>query len=267
MTAPVTIDSLPNEILLSILPYLSTPELLTVTTLNRRLYSAAVALLHDRFLHAARLPDHELQLECFTPAQRLFSEPSYCSYTHTDALAVPEADTRSLAGLNNLYSHFTPVRNSGAEAQPEVSSETIHLDEAEPFAQLCTVVNIVKRGPRRGLFLSHVNVEEGLIRTWREWLAKRCDKGGDCADGSEAGAPPILWADAKQDVGIRFGVVERKALPRQAVFVMSDEDFPVSYRLEFSELVVRTRRLLVNLERSETEELTNSGNAIVIASF
>jgi hypothetical protein len=172
---------------------------------------------------------------------------------------VPESDVRSLAGLNQLYSHFRPVRHSGADSEPEIASETIHLDESEPFIQLCTVVNIVKRGPRKGLFLSHVNVQEGLIRTWREWLAKRAD--------NESEAPPILWADAKQDVGIRFGLVERKALPQQAVFVMSDEDFPVSYRLEFSELLVRTSKLLVNLEKSETEELTNTGNAIIIASF
>lgn len=173
---------------------------------------------------------------------------------------MPETDVRSLAGLNQLYSHFRPVRHSGADSEAEIASETIHLDESEPFAQLCTVVNIVKRGPRKGLFLSHVNVQEGLIRTWREWLAKR-------AEGETTEAPPILWADAKQDVGIRFDLVERKALPRQAVFVMSDEDFPVSYRLEFSELLVRTSKLLVNLEKSETEELTNSGNAIIIASF
>lgn len=230
--------------------------------MSRRLYSLAVALLHDRLLRAAALPDHELQLECFTPAQRLYSEPSYCEYVGTDALPVPEADVRSLAGLNELYSHFIPVRNSGPESKAEIASETIHLDESEPFAQLCTVVNIVKRGPRRGLFLSHVNVQEGLIRTWREWLARRA-QGGAAREAAE----PILWADAKRDVGIRFGLVERKALPRQAVFVMSDEDFPVSYRVEFSELLVRTSKLLTNLERSETEELTNSGNAIVIASF
>lgn len=172
---------------------------------------------------------------------------------------MPETDVRSLGGLNRLYSHFRPVRHGSADSEPETASDTIHLDESEPFAQLCTVVNIVKRGPRKGLFLSHVNVQEGLIRTWREWLAKRAD--------GETGALPILWADAKQDVGIRFDVVERKAIPRQAVLVMSDEDFPVSYRVEFSELLVRTSKLLVNLEKSETEELTNLGNAVIIASF
>jgi hypothetical protein len=235
-----------------------------------------VSLLHDRLVHAAALPGHELQLECFTPAQRLFSEPSYCEYVRTDALPVHESDPRSLAGLTTLYSHFRPVRKSGAESKAQLASETIHLDESEPFAQLCTVVNIVKRGPRKGLFLSHVNVHEGLIRTWREWLAKRASGGGggggggsngDSSGNTGAEAPPILWADAKQDVGIRFDLVERKALPRQAVLIMSDEDFPVSYRLEFSELLVRTSKLLTKLERSETEELTNSGNAIVIAAF
>jgi hypothetical protein len=249
----------PIQILLCILPYLSTSELLSLTAVNRRLYSAAVTLLHDRLLHAASLPDHELQLECYTPAQRLFSEPSYCQYAGTDALPVPESDTKSLAGLYQLYSHFRPMVNSHSDSAPVVASETVHLDESEPFAQLCTVTNIVKRGPRRGLFLSHVNVGEGLIRVWRDWLAKRADGDDD--------APPVLWADAERSVGIRFGLVERKAIPRQAVLVMSDEDFPVSYRLEFSELLVRTSRLLAKLERSETQELTNTGNAIVIASF
>jgi hypothetical protein len=44
-------------------------------------------------------------------------------------------------------------------------------------------------------------------------------------------------------------------------------EFPVAYRLEFKELVVRAGRLLLAVEASEKQEVTTSGKAIVIASI
>lgn len=99
----------------------------------------------------------------------------------------------------------------------------------------------------------------GLIRVWRGWLAGRA--------AGDASAPPVLWADAAEDVGVRFGVVEREGTTRQAVLVAAEEDCPVSYRVEFTEVLVRTRRLLGKLERSETEGVANTGNAVIIGAF
>jgi hypothetical protein len=140
-----------------------------------------------------------------------------------------------------------------------VGSGTVHLDESALFAQLCTVTNLVKLGPRRGLFLSHVNVGEGVIRVWRDWLARRARAG---SDGGE-----VLWADSERTVGIRVGLVEAvdMGVASLPVFVSSEEDLPVSYRLEYSEVLVRTSRLLRMLEKSETQEGTSDGKAVVLA--
>jgi hypothetical protein len=40
----------------------------------------------------------------------------------------------------------------------------------ESFAQLCTITNLVRMGPKPGLFRSHINMSDGVIRVWRDWL-------------------------------------------------------------------------------------------------
>jgi hypothetical protein len=214
------------------------------------------------------MPEHRLTLECYTPDERLTAPSFYCDYLATDPLPTPDISVTGLTELNGLYSHFKPTysapegpRRWTDTADPEstvLGSGSMHLDESALFGQLCTVTNLVKLGPRRGLFLSHVNVGEGVIRVWRDWLARAAAGGGD---------GEVLWADADQDVGIRIGLVEAiDALnPYAPVFVASSEDLPVSYRLEYAEVLVRSTRLLRMLEKSETQEMTDSGRAIVLA--
>lgn len=259
-----------SQILLSILSHLSTSNLFSLLPVNRRIYCAAITILHDRLLRAAAMPEHRLTLECYTPDERLTAPSFYCDYLATDPLPTPEALVTSLSQLNGLYSHFKPTysaqegrRRWSDTAEPEstvLGSGTMHLDESALFGQLCTVTNLVKLGPRRGLFLSHVNVGEGVIRVWRDWLASRAAAG--VSDGGE-----VLWADADRDVGIRVGLVEPidAADSNAPVFVARDEDLPVSYRLEYSEVLVRSTKLLRMLEKSETQEMTDSGRAIVLA--
>lgn len=131
------------------------------------------------------------------------------------------------------------------------------LDEGELFSQLCTVTNLVKMGPKPGLFLSHVNIGDGLIRVWRDWLA---------AQARTSAPAPILWADARQTVGVRFRVTEREQTGLAAALLVEvSDEMPVAYRLEFDEVVVRAGRLLLMAEKSEQQEVTTSGKAIVIA--
>ncbi|RKU48847.1 hypothetical protein DL546_007599 [Coniochaeta pulveracea] len=270
--ALTTINSLPNEILLSILPHLSTTNLLHLLPLSHRFYRLILTLLHDRLLRAAAMPKHRLTLECYTPDTRLIAPSFYCDYLHTDPLSTSQSAISRLSELSGLYSHFKPTTSvddswkrwsETDDNQPSgekvVGSGTIHLDESALFAQLCAVTSLVKLGPRRGLFLSHVNVGEGLIRVWRDWLAARA-RAGD--DGGE-----VLWADSDMTVGIRVGLVEAAdtGVANFPVFVSSEEDLPVSYRLEYSEVLVRTRWLLRMLEKSETQERTSDGKAVVLA--
>lgn len=81
----------------------------------------------------------------------------------------------------------------------------------------------------------------------------------------------MLWADASQNVGLRFRVAEkgvsqseysRHAMP---VLMAPDEEPPVAYRLELEELVVRANHLLLAMEKSELQEFATSGKAIMIS--
>lgn len=226
---------------------------------------------------AAWLPDHELILECYHPSAKISTPYLHCNYLGTDGLASYEEDEEkqlTFGQLHNLYSRFRPVVQdenrrarsrypsvSGA-VQPEdddTATLKIHLDDGEMFSQLCAVTNLVKTGPRRGLFLSHVNINDGVVRVFRRWLAARA--------AGDQDVDPILWTDRYNTVGLKFRVQENVDERRPAIWSAADEDLPVSYTLVYEEVLVRTSRLLLNVEKSEDQEVTTTGKAIVIASI
>lgn len=154
-----------------------------------------------------------------------------------------------LDSLHHLYSIFRPVvaienrrrRLRAAEADEEVdndvATELIDLDEGELFVQLCAVTNFVKSSTRPGLFLSHVNISDGVVRVWRDWLAEMVDRPDDLAestDGSE-----ILWVNAGKSIGLRFKVTTGPA-ERMPVMFGHDDLPPESYRLEYQGMSSRS---------------------------
>jgi hypothetical protein len=220
----------------------------------------------------------------------------------------PPPPLRRTGGLRAIYSHFRPVehdenrprrarysrRQSGsdvgqapAQAQRSVlrppggherPSIDIYLDDDESFSQLCTITNLVRLGPKPGLFRSHVNVSDGVVRVWRDWLAVQAGDGQQRqrqqqAEGErkeeklEEEDSGVLWADAARDVGLRFRVTEKDIRGQHPVLVASDEQLPVAYRLEFEELVVRSSTLLAMVEKSEVQQVAAEGKAIVLAAF
>jgi len=180
----------------------------------------------------------------------------------TRSEAQPEGQGLAVDEQGNPSSSSNRSSNTAVSSHdlPDRPSEDLYLDEGELFSQLCTVTNLVKVGPKPGLFLSHINVGDGLIRVWRDWLAAQA------ADDSVDARAPILWADSHQTVGVRFRV-EDAGREQLAVLLEATEDAPVAYRLEFEELVVRAGQLLVAVEASEKQEVTTTGKAIVIASI
>jgi hypothetical protein len=197
--------------------------------------------------------------------------------------------------LSQLYSRFRPERpgvegsmprrpypaggsgsqtDAGSSSQPVYANDgdggdqkiehIINLDSHELFSQFCTIANLVKIGPRRGVFLSVVNVEEKVMRVWREWLEaqaqaskeeeKRTRLQGDGAGEGELdpsadeiaeqtfereqesdikSSPAVLWTDYKHNVGLRVTIKDRKLRTRDAPILMSaDEEQPVSYSIE-----------------------------------
>lgn len=107
----------------------------------------------------------------------------------------------------------------------ELVCQDIHLETHELFSQLCTITNLVKVGPKRGLFLSCVNVGEGILRVWRDWLAERAKD----ADSKES---EVLWADSKKTVGLRLRVMERETV-HVGPPLRTGEDPAVSYTLQY----------------------------------
>jgi hypothetical protein len=239
-----------------------------------------------------------MMLECYHPVEKLYTPYLYCDHLYTDSLdgleAASDSDTdsaSSLCGLRDVYSHFRPLepnetrrertrtggrypwrgRRRGSSSAghgrengtlPQPPHIDIYLDIGELFSQLCTTTNIVRVGPRPGLFLSHVNVSDDVVRVWRDWLAEQA------AIGQAEGEGAVLWVDSTRDIGLKFRVAEKDIQDEHPVLVANDEELPVAYRLTFEELLVRTGRLLLMLEKGEAQEATpGEGKALVVLPF
>ncbi|KAF2098460.1 hypothetical protein NA57DRAFT_75704 [Rhizodiscina lignyota] len=316
--------SLPNEILLHILNPIPTHELLQLTPTSHRLYAIIIRILHQRLLLAAELPERTLLLECYHPSVRLTEPPLYCTYLGTEGLdrgiiiseqGIPGHDVPigRLGDYNRLYSTFKPLRRApdpaarrmrhpagdipGSRTYPsssswmekatssgEVVKQTLSLDCHELFTQLIASVNLVRSGPRRGLFFNFTEiVDKGVVRVWREWLKRRADGTTDSSakDGGRSvaigteGMPlvataedeKILWTDSLKRVGLKFNVRERRWRRDGPVLMVAEEEVPVSYDVEFEELLIRTSHLAFKVEESLIEQSSPSGKAVVFGSF
>ena len=295
--APTSILDLPNELILQTLSSFQTTELLTITTLSHRFHALIIRLLQTRLFQAANLPDHTLLLECYHPSQKLTEPPLYCTYLGTPGLDTCVEDDNEdhynpigrISTLRNLYSSFIPYRRQikpyakqyrhpagdipGSRTHPSSSSavkeeeqdavrQILSLEGHELFTQLCAVTNIVRVGPRNGLFRSFVEVQEGVVRVWREWLARRAsmDAGGtestieisalnlDKPNGKNVirendvdgtgiidicNDDRILWIDMPKNVGLRVDVSEKKWRRNMPVLMHADEEVSVSYEVVY----------------------------------
>ncbi|KAF2113253.1 hypothetical protein BDV96DRAFT_496625 [Lophiotrema nucula] len=314
--------NLPNELLLYILTPLPTPELLPLTLISQRIYTIILRILHNRLVVASELHSYSLLLECYHPSAKLTEPPYFCTYHGTDGLSSyepPSHDDPNLAGrlgdMRNIYSRFKPHRREletggrrvrgppgdvpGSRTFPgtardryqgEAVKQILSLDGHELFTQLVAQTNLVKIGPRNGLFTCFVGVEEGVLRVWRQWLKGIAAKGASAVGSSypevveEVGKGKgvvreisqksedldderILWVSSAKNTGFRFNVRERKLRRDTPILISADEDMPVSYEIEYEELLVRTSHLLLMLEKSLVQEDNSSGKAVVFGSF
>ncbi|KAG4437931.1 hypothetical protein IFR05_006601 [Cadophora sp. M221] len=294
----IGLETLPNEILMSMLSTFRTLELLPLTLTSHRFHSLIVRILHHRLLETAQLKDHKLILECFHPSTKLSTPYLFCDFIGTHPLNSSSGETYEddsvmgkLAKLNTLYSHFQPLKpdsdrrivrshpaggsfsmpNGLVDQHDRFVCQNIHLESHELFSQLQTITSLVKVGPKRGLFLSSVNIGDSIMRIWRDWLADRARPVVCSGDGERSGetnkerGDRLRWADNNETVGLRLRVVEREeATP---VLVRKDEDPPVSYTLQYEELVIKTTQLLLLVEQSIDQEVNHSGKAVVIGSW
>ncbi len=283
----------PSQLLIHILTPFSTRALLPLTAVSHRFHGLIVRILHSRLLLAAALKDHNLILECYHPASK-YSEPYLgCQYLGTDGLSDSREGEGSfysgmqtayqLGELRELYSRFRPFRmdvdekrrrhpagdvpgrseartsnpsrDSQSTTPEDCVSHIITLEAHELFSQMCGCVNLVKVGPRRGLFAACVCVAEGVMRIWRRWLAERArqlalqasselvpgvleTQHGISASTTNGyvgimGDERMVWIDSGKNVGIRVKVKERSSGRDLPLLISRDEDVAVSYAVEF----------------------------------
>lgn len=156
----------------------------------------------------------------------------------TPVLTSPPSDQGSTinpatdGGWSQTAPPVTPVyKNAGDGGQRKIV-HTLNLDGGEYFAQFCAYANLVRLGPRRGVFLSNTHIVEpgqGTIRIYRQWLMDRCQETDKLDRGEEIGVKlehsytsdipnfradnTILWTDTKKNVGLKVLVRERDAPP------------------------------------------------------
>ncbi|KAK7438824.1 F-box domain-containing protein [Colletotrichum acutatum] len=303
LTLTTPIDSLPNELLIAILSTFESRELLPLTTVDRRFNATATTILQHRLLHTAKMEGHEVMLESYHPSARNSTPSMTCRFAGVDFLGYQwtGGEDMDLRDLSHLYSHFRPVvseetrrmrrvfgrRMLGAPLEQEIGDQPVVqeliLDDGELFSQLCTTTSLAKSSPNPGLLASHSNIENGVVRVWRRWLAKAAARTAICPAGqAPIDESTILWADATKNVGLRFRVTDitKERLP---VYRGLDEDAPVAYSLHYqgkitmfkplwqangkrltmtSELLVRTSQVLLAMEKSAVQEVVDSGLAV-----
>ncbi|KAI9374038.1 hypothetical protein BJX61DRAFT_551825 [Aspergillus egyptiacus] len=265
----------------SILSPFTTRELLPLTTVSHRFYALVLRLLHYRLLLSASLTEYKLILECYHPTSKLTEPHVFCIYLGTPGLSdkyegegslYENIDTaRKLGRLGSVYSIFKPVEipDDGPSNQTS-SNESLSMDDSasvkrsvdiegfEDFSQLCVIVSVVKVRPGTHRLQSVVEVKDGVIRLFRDWLKNQA-----VGDRETTSQDLILWADRDKNVGLKFRVREAPRLDSNfPVLVHRDEETFSSYDIVIEELHVRTTRLLLAVEQS-VQEQENYSKAVV----
>lgn len=197
---------------------------------------------------------------------RPYADPPFRSQPEGDAKCKTKGGLPG-SGINPNEPSFEPPKPI------ELAAQTINLDSHELFSQLCVSVNLVQVGPRRGVFLSCVDVlKKTTPRIWRKWLAESAEslrspdlETTDLKD--ERKRRHIIWVDHAHNVGIRAYVQERRWRRNAPILIPKDEDQAVSYSIELEELLIRTTHVLLAVERSLVEADADSGKAMVFGSF
>ncbi len=200
-----------SQLLIHVLTPFSTLSLLRLRLVSHHFQNVIIRLVHQRLLVAASLEDRKLILECYHPSAQYTEPYLFCDYLGTPGLSNETEGQGELyhhlrgesGQLQHLYSHFRPIRaDLGTSAvrphpagnvrssrtglldqtclsvaqkqQLDLVKHNISLDAHELFTQLSITAALVQVGPRRGVFLSFIDiVDKRTPRIWRDWLVER----------------------------------------------------------------------------------------------
>ena len=255
-----------------------TLSLLQLRSVSHLFQDVIIRIVHQRLLLAASLEDRKLILECYHPSAQ-FTEPYvFCDYLGTPGLSNEKEGQGPLyqdlqverGQLKHLYSRFRPSRadNStravlphpagdvpGSRTNPidqdtnsknkigrsDVVSHRVSLDAHELFTQLSITTALVQLGPRRGVFLSFIDIiDKKTPRIWRNWLSDKSKESTDDRNTTERDrvgkldyqSNSIIWADHGKTLGIRVRVKEHKWKRNTSILIHRDEDEAIDYSLE-----------------------------------
>lgn len=203
--------------------------------------------------------------------------------------------TPNSAGAGNPQQ---PIYSNSGDGGKGKVTHVINLDADELFGQFCAYANLVRLGPRRGVFLSTIPIVEskqGWMRVWRYWLVDRARELYNNAEKEEmllsrrptlacpdvGGDSTVLWTDDKKNVGLRFSV---KCLDPKLYEGKDDlEDIPLGFQVEItgkpgcfefhraradmSEMVVRTTHLMLAVEATMAGKGAPSGKTLIFGAF
>lgn len=223
-------------------------------------------------LATACLPDNQLILECYHPSAKISTPYLSCQFQGLKERAdlsscLPDnLDGESIEAqdLSEIYSSFRPQRIDDDDTSRRrvwfsrlaafttiprnrqeddfTATQDVFLDEGELFSQLCAVTNVVKEGPRKGTFVSHVNISDGVIRVWRQWLLHQAT--GSTPNASEkldSDSESILWVDVSKVVGIRCSVAPAPA-ERMPLISGPEDEPPITYTLTYEGMFEKNPR-------------------------
>lgn len=264
-----------------ILSPFSTRDLLPLATISHRFHDLVLRIIHYRLLLAAALKEYKLILECFHPSSKLTEPHVFCKYLGTDGLSdryegkgslYEDVDTaKRLGRLTCLYSRFRPEvtieqMGTGARITPYSDLEgepgkenpavtrPVNLEDFENFSQLCVVASVVKVVPGTDLLLSTIEVVDGVVRLFRDWLRDQGQRSSSDAP-SNSTDDSILWVDTGQNVGLKLRVRQKEVSQQQfPILIHRDEMPPANYEVDIEELHIRTTRLLLAVEQSQQDQ-------------
>jgi hypothetical protein len=204
--------------------------------------NAGAHLSHLRGLRSCYKPFHRQQTPRRPP--RPGDIPGSRTFDPTASIASvtthPNAPVSTLAGPSNaeaasvIQQAALPIRTT---------HQTLHLDPGELFTQLVLQVNVVSSRP--GLFRSFIQVCDGVVRVWREWLVGAAAATSRLDEAIELGLTETesgmeartLWVAPDQDVGLLVRVRRVAGPPRGWAVIPfsagSEEEDALSYDLEF----------------------------------
>jgi len=140
----------------------------------------------------------------------------------------PPAPAASTAGPSQEpeTSKAPPVEDK----DDQLVTQTVHLDSAEMFTQLCAQTFLATRGTKPGLFHQHVDINQGVIRVFRKWLAAQVAAKSVVSKDKNAS---VLWANDGEQLGIRLKVKQRSWKRDMPLIVNVDEDDAVLYEIQY----------------------------------